>query len=385
MCPSPRARLPHLLGKMLIFAVLGVACAPRGAGPGTSPAAGAAPAPPGATTAPGAAAQPAPPRKVSFAIAVAVPDQGQPWVFVPQGAGYFAEEGLEVEVLPNDGGGAALKQVATGNADFSVGSAENTLNAVAEGMRLRAFTTVITRSIYDGIVLPDSPVQNYAALRGKQVGVSAFTSGAYPMAQAALSENGIDPKKDVEFVTIGSGGPALDALKTNKVDAVVTTDTQIAIFETLGVKARRLPRPAAGQVPGDQLLTRQEILQRDPDLVARFGRAVLKGIIFAQANPNVAVDYFVAQYPDAARGKTHDEHLLVLKARLDNMELVPEQQGKWGFIPLAGYEEIQRLGLELGTIKARQDLPQIMTNELSDRINTFSPEQVRQQAQAARP
>ena len=93
----------------------------------------------------------------------------------------------------------------------------------------------------------------------------------------------------------------------------------------------------------------------------------------------------MAQYPDAARGKTREDHLLVLKARLDNMELVPEQQGKWGFIPLAGYEEIQRLGLELGTIKARQDLAQIMTNELSDRINTFDPEQVRQQARAVRP
>ena len=138
-------------------------------------------------------------------------------------------------------------------------------------------------------------------------------------------------------------------------------------------------------MPGDQLLTRQDLLQRDPDLVARFGRAVFKGIIFAQANPEAAVDYFVAQYPDAARGKTREDHLLVLKARLDNMELVPEQQGKWGFIPLAGYEEIQRLGLELGTIKARQDLAQIMTNELSDRINTFDPEQVRQQARAARP
>jgi len=366
---------------VLIFGLLAVACAPRAASPSQAPAAGAAPA--SGAAASSAAAQPPAPRKVTFAIAVAVPDQGQPWAFVPQGAGYFAEEGLDVEILPNDGGGAALKQVATGKAEFSLGSAENTLNAIAEGMPLRAFATLITRSIYDGIVLPDSPIQGYAALRGKRVGVSAFTSGAYPMAQAALAENGVDPKKDVEFVTTGTGGPALDALKTGKVDGIVTTDTQIAIFETLGTKARRLPRPAAGQVPGDQLLTRSELLQRDPDLVARFGRAVFKGIVFAQANPGAAVDYFVAQYPDAARGKSRDDHLLVLKARLDNMDLVPAQNGKWGFIPLDGYEEVQRLGLELGTVKARQDLSQLMTNELSDRINAFDPEQVRQQARAA--
>src|SRR5436305_8962989 len=98
---SPRIRSICSLWAALLLILPAIACAPRAAGPSGAPAPGAAPPAPGATTGAGAVAQPPPARKVSFAIAVAVPDQGQPWVFAPQGAGYFAEEGLEVEVLPN--------------------------------------------------------------------------------------------------------------------------------------------------------------------------------------------------------------------------------------------------------------------------------------------
>lgn len=378
---------------------LAMACAP--AAPSAPPAATSAPAaaptsaPAQATSAPAAAAQPtaaskpaaaatapAQLRKVKFAIATAAPDPGQVHLFIPQGAGYFAAEGLDVELIPNNGGGAAMKQVATGNADITSASTENLENSIAEGMDLKAVGTFITHSIYGVIVKEDSPIKSYADIKGKKVGVSALTSGAYPMAQTALAENGLDPKKDVEIVVVGTGGQALDAINTGKVDVIVTTETQTAIMEAQGGKFRFLPEPAAVKLPADQIIVTSDTLKKDPDLVVKVGRAIFKGILFGLTNPEAGVGFYEKLYPEAAKGLPHEANLRVMQARLKNNDLIPAQNGKWGYIPIPLYNELQDDALKLGTIKQRMDLNTVMTNELIDKMNDFDQEKVKAEAKA---
>jgi NitT/TauT family transport system substrate-binding protein len=338
----------------------------------------------GCGTAPAASQSQAPLRAIKFAVAVAVPDPGQVFVYAPAGWNYFEAEGLKVEIVTNPGGGAALQQLATGKVDFALSSPENFYNGVAEGMTLRGFATAITHSIYSVGVLTDSPIRSYADVKGKKLGISAFTSGAYPIAQLAMAENRIDPKKDVQFVTIGTSGPAADALKTGKVDVVVTTDTQWAIFKTLGVNFRYLPDPSAAKLPADLLLARTETLQNEPDLAVRFARAVMKGTIAATANPSKAIDFYLKLFPDAAGGKSKEENQAIMQARLKNMQLLPEQKGKWGYIPIEGYQEVQKGGLEYKTVKKEQDLNVLLSNALINKINSFDPEKVKTEAKATK-
>jgi len=320
---------------------------------------------------------------VKFAVAVAVPDPGQVFMFAPSGFGYFKKEGLDVQIVTNSGGGAALQQLATGNADFALSSPENFINGVASGMDLKAYATIITQSIYSVGVNSGSPITSYAQLKGKKVGISAFTSGAYPFAQAALAENGLDPKKDVQFVIIGTGGPAVDALKTGKVNVVVTTDTQWAIFKTLGINVTFLTRPSVGKLPADQIVTRSETLKNNPGLCERFARAVLEGIVAALANPSKATDYYMSQYPDASASQSKANNQAIMQSRLDNLKIIPEQNGKWGYIPIELYQEVESLGVKYGTIKTPQDLNLLMGNSLISKIDTFDPNKVSSDAKAA--
>ena len=336
----------------------------------------------GGSAAPSADSGSKPVTKVKMAIAVAVPDPGQVFVFAPTGFGFYKKEGLDVEIVTNSGGGAALQQVVTGNADFALSSPENFINGVASGMDLKAVATIITTSIYSVGVLSGSPINSYSQLKGKKVGVSAFTSGAYPFAQAALAENGLDPKKDVSFVITGSGGPAADALKTGKVDVLVTTDTQWAIFKTLGVTPTYLSRPIAGKLPADQIVTKSETLAKNPDLVTRFVRATLEGIIAADANPSKAIDMYIAQYPDASGAQSKAANQTIMQARLVNMRLIPEQNGKYGYIPVALYQQVQDAGTKYGTIKTPQDLTKLMDNSLSSKYSTFDSAKVAAEAKA---
>jgi NitT/TauT family transport system substrate-binding protein len=317
---------------------------------------------------------------VTFAIAVNPPDQGQVFAYVPKGAGFFQKNGLNVTFQPNTGGGAALKQLAAGNAQFAISSPENLLNGLAAGEDLRGVATILTHSIYSVGVLKNSKIRNVSQLRGKAVGVSALTSGSYPTAQAALAEKGIDYKVDAKIVVVGNGGPAVNAMLTHQIDAMVTTDTQFAIFKILGAGIRYLPAPAVTKLPGDMILVQTSYLQAHPGTVAAFSRAVMEGTVAALANKKKAINYYVQQYPEVANLYTRGHNQEIMNARLKNMTLIKQQKGRWGWIPISLYQKVQQEDLKLGTITKSADLNTILTNQLSKQIDKFNVSKIQKQA-----
>jgi NitT/TauT family transport system substrate-binding protein len=320
---------------------------------------------------------------ITLAVAVKAPDPGQVFIYAPEGGGFFAKEGLDVEPLFNDGGQAALQQVASGKADFGLSSAENLMNGIAAGFPLKAFAMVMTSTIYrNGVgVLDSSPITSYDQLKGKSIGVSSFTSGSYPFAQGAIAEAGLDPKEDVKFSIIGNGGPAADALEKGHVDGAVTTETQWATIQSLGVKVRFLePKPEAGSLPADVLVTRPEVLEKDPDLAVRVARAVMEGTVAALDKPENALKWYEDEFATAAKAAPPATNQAIIDARLDSMRQVPDQQGKWGYIPIHQYERIQELGVQYGVIEKPVDVPAVFTNDLVDQINEFDEEAVKASA-----
>lgn len=315
------------------------------------------------------------PTHIVFALPVARPDEGQVWAYVPEAAGFFAEENLIVEFVPNDGGSAALRQVAAGNADFSVSNPEALVNAVAEGLDLRGVATLITRQIHGVRTLADSGISSYEDLRGGSLAVSSFTSGAFFFAQFALAENGLTPDVDVEFVTTGSGAPMLAAAQSGDVDAFAVWDTQVAGFEQLGAKIITLPSSRT-DLPSDLLIVRSELAESNPDVVARFARAVVKGIVFAQANPDAAVQMFLETFPEAAETGTVELSLILLNARLSNM-LQSDSQERWGDIPLADYQALLEADMALGIITGLpDDFGAVFNTDLQDQIGKFDVSEV---------
>jgi len=279
---------------------------------------------------------------VTFALPVTPPDQGQVWAYVPQGAGFFKQNGLNVSFQPNAGGGGAVRSLATGSAQFALSSPDALLNGLAAGESLRAIAVVVPRNEFLIGVLKSSPITSVSQLRGKKIGVSSFTANAFPIAEAALLEKGINPKTDATIAVVGTGGPALNALQTGQVDAIVTTETQWAIMKALGGRVKFLPRPAITDLPADQILVQTSYLQAHPKLVAAFARAVMEGTVYALANPQKAITFFEKQYPEVANTLSKKANLDIMKVRLANMKLIPAQHGKWGYIPLYLYEKVQQ-------------------------------------------
>jgi NitT/TauT family transport system substrate-binding protein len=307
---------------------------------------------------------------VRFALPVPTPDAGQVWAYMPSYAGFFAEQGLEVEFIPNDGGTAALQQVATGNAEFSISNPQALLNAVGAGLGVVGVATVVPRQIYGFYVPEDSAIKDYSDLEGKNVGISSPTSGVYPFAQAALAEAGLDYQADVSLVTTGGGAPQLQALSSGGVDAIASFDTAVATFANLGTNLRALPPTSVADDPADLLVTNVLFLKDNSDLVVRFAKALFQAIEFAQQNPDEALAAFKDQFPQSSEGATDEENLRVIQSRLDTLQLTDAQNG-WGDIPLDGYQHLQEVGVEFGSIPAAQDFSRVFDTSLLSQMQDF--------------
>ena len=92
-------------------------------------------------------------------------------LFVAQEKGYFADAGLEVELIapadPND----PPKLVAAGKADLAVSYQPQLHLQVAEGLPLVRIATLVATPLNTLLVLADGPVQSIADLKGRTVGL----------------------------------------------------------------------------------------------------------------------------------------------------------------------------------------------------------------------
>ncbi len=136
---------------------------------------------------------------------------------VAEEMGYFAEAGLEVEMIepadPND----PPKLVAAGKADLAVSYQPQLHMQAAQGLPLARVGTLIATPLNTLVALDDGPVRTIADLKGRRVGYSV---GGFEDAvlTAMLAKYGLS-LNDIELVNVNfSLSPAL---LSGQVDAVI--------------------------------------------------------------------------------------------------------------------------------------------------------------------
>lgn len=183
-----------------------------------------------ATAARAGAAQP-----VAGRITVAVGGRGALYhlpLLIAERLGFFRAEGLDVVLADYAGGGDALRGVQQGAADVCSGAYEHTIRMQLLGQSWRAFVLQTrTPQMALAVSLRALPrYQSLADLRGKRVGVSSPGSSTHWVSAYMLARAGV-AQQEVEFVGVGSGEPAIAALRTGKVQALCQPDPMISVLE----------------------------------------------------------------------------------------------------------------------------------------------------------
>lgn len=214
-------------------------------------------------------------------------------LIVAQEKGYYAAEGLSVEILPySDTSSAAL--LAGGAADFGYLTSLGFMSARAGGAPLTAlWATMQTdpgRLVYNS---SNTAITRPADLSGKTY--AGFGSAWEDALIGALIRNdGGTPVWDT--VTLGTG--AYEALAGGAVDFTLEVSTWEGVNGALLGRQQSSFRYADYGVPDQQtgyIATRSETLAADPGHVAAFMRATQKGYAWAADNPKAAADLLISK------------------------------------------------------------------------------------------
>lgn len=218
---------------------------------------------------------------------------------VPQALGYYKEEGIDVDVQTVNGAAAAINLLTSGRAQFSSHGTAGLFDAVDKGAPVKGFICQIPDYFVSIAVLKDSPITSVAQLKGKTIGVNAVGGAPDFVMRAVAQRQGWTPDRDLEFLAVGTGVPALDALRRGRIQALALWDSIFAEFEFLGAQFRFFrpdPLPSTGFTHSSNVMTRT--LQDDPGLVTAMARAQAKSIVFmAAADPAELTRLHYKVYP----------------------------------------------------------------------------------------
>jgi NitT/TauT family transport system substrate-binding protein len=290
--------------------------------------------------------------------------------------GWFAADGIKIELTPLPGSSDCVKFVATGEIPYAVPSVEPLAIIRAQGVKAKVFYTAYQSYVY-GIAVPqDSPIKTFADLKGKSIGVIAMGSAGMVVARALAASAGLDPDSDIRVVVAGEGAQTVALLRAGQVDALSQFDTQYALVENAGIKLRLLPSPEIAHFPSNGFIALEETLRTNRKQAVALARGYAKGQVFAIANPEAAVRILWEVYPQSkATGKDEatalKDDMKVLEARIRSWKLESGGVSKWGESSERNYSAYVDFLQKWGVVKQKVPASDLVTNDLIKEINDF--------------
>jgi NitT/TauT family transport system substrate-binding protein len=290
---------------------------------------------------------------------------------------FFAEENVVLDILNMSGVGQTMQSLAAGNCETSAISPVPFLNIYAKNPTIDiVFPYCWLRQPHWSVaVMPNSPVKSLQELKGKTVGIRNQGDTGYISGRVMFKELGIDPDKDIEWVPVGDGGPAGQALQSGRIDAMALWDGAFARVELAGFTMRYLPNsPGMKNLFGNAYAVRKSDLAKNRDTYVRFFRAMAKTTVFAYTNPDVSIKLHYEVYPESKpKGKTDAEAMKEAR-HINDSRREKWYPGSWqtdkrfGAMSKEEWEaQVKFAGLE-AQIK---DVTPVFTTDLLDDVNKF--------------
>lgn len=152
---------------------------------------------------------------------------------VTHARGHFADEGLEVELVYSQGGGAALQALVAGGVDYAATSLDAAVQAFEGGADIRRFASTGRLPLFALATAPQAArdVTELSDLDGRTAGVSSLGNADHTILLYLLEEAGVDPAS-VEFATLGTN--IYDALRLGEVDAGMVQEPALTLLQRDG-------------------------------------------------------------------------------------------------------------------------------------------------------
>lgn len=306
--------------------------------------------------------------------------------FVAQDLGFYAEEGLTVNIL--DGGNVnPTVQVASGNADFGTDWVANMLAQREQGLDVVAIAQMFQASGYRMVALKSSGIEEIADMAGRKVGVWAFGNefAAEAVFAAAGFTSNLDPTEanpDIDAV-VYAFDPSLvfpnevdvaSAMTYNELDQIIGLGYELDVLSVLD------PADIGADLLEDNIFTTPAVLADDNfkgsgltgrEVAERFLRASIRGWEYAIANQDEAVQIVLAHCGETCAGSGSRQSPLIHQTwqMAEAAKLVkPTPDTEVGAIDRAAFERSVALLVDVGLLSQSVAFDDVVTTSVYDAV-----------------
>lgn len=231
-------------------------------------------------------------QQVTF-MAGFVPQANLPFVgaYVAEAEGFFADEGLDVEIQHSAGGGEHLQLLVADEVQVTTQDAAVLMQRRADpGLPLVSIGLIGQRGQQAFVALEESGIVDLEDWAGRRVG---FKGTPPPDLFALLDQAGLT-ESDVELINVGFDPRVLTegqvdvypVFKSNEPDTLAQLGFDLVMWDAADYGIPTL---------GLAYVATETMVEEDPETLAAFMRAVIRGIEFAAENPEDALDAVMEQ------------------------------------------------------------------------------------------
>lgn len=265
-----------------------------------------------------------PVEKVTLA---AYPDYAAP-VYIAKEKGFFKEVGLDVDIKTFESGRLAMNALLENEADIATAADFVFASDSFEKDNIRILGTVtVSNNTHEFLARKDRKIEKIADIKGKKIGVTKKSSGEYYLGKL-LTENNLN-LTDIELVDLQPSEIVL-AIEKGDIDATLTWEPNVfKIKKSLGPNVISFPAQS-NQNLYFLLISKEEFIAKNPKVLERFSKAMVKTEEFVKANPIETEEFVKQQFnydPDYIKSAWHKFGVAVGLSQ--QLLLVLEEQARW--------------------------------------------------------
>jgi NitT/TauT family transport system substrate-binding protein len=258
-------------------------------------------------------------------------------IYIAQENGYFKKHDVDVDVITSRGGGEAMKAYISGDVNIVATGFPEVGLMRAKGVDVELFFAQTSRVPFGMIARKDAGVKTVADLKGKTVAVTSPGSLTSNLARYFVKQAGLDPDKDVAFVSVGGGGEILGALKSKRADAAMLFEPFVTVGIKQGFADMLVDVPAKlDAFSSSPLSISSAFLQKSPKAAQGVFDALVEALNFLHSNKAGTLAIAKKKFPNA-----NDQ---ILDAAFTRME---PYYSKNGHFTRANVDQTQKISVDL--------------------------------------
>lgn len=211
--------------------------------------------------------------------------------------GYFADEGIDLTLITGFGADKTMTALLTGEADIGFMGSESTIYTYKEGASDYAVNFAQLTQRAGNFLVSREPIENFTwdMIIGKEV-LGGRAGGMPEMVfEYILKKNGINPTSDLSIDQSIDFGSTAAAFSGGQGDFSVEFEPHATSLETKGdgYVVASLGEDS-GYVPYTAFSARKSYIEKNPDVIESFTRALQKGMDYVQTHTPAEIAKVIA-------------------------------------------------------------------------------------------